>query len=242
MADDKPMWGFCREQVLDGRNELLESALTWWNSHVRTVGRFYAIIGMDWLAKYQAIIVFAEKIVCIPWGNETLIVHGDRSNQGKETHLNIILCTKTQKYLLKGCQVFLEHVTTKKAEDKSKEKQLKDVPIVWDFPNVFLEVLPGLPLTQQVEFQIDLIPGATPVARVPYRYAPSKMKELSEQLKELSNKGFIRPSSSPWGDLVLFVKKKDGSFQMCIDFQELNKLIVKNRYLLLRIDDLVDQL
>ncbi|GKF09144.1 hypothetical protein Tco_0043368 [Tanacetum coccineum] len=140
-------------------------ALTWWNSHVRTVGRFYAIIGMDWLAKYQAIIVFAEKIVCIPWGNETLIVHGDRSNQGKETHLNIILCTKTQKYLLKGCQVFLEHVTTKKAKDKSKEKRLKDVPIVWDFPDVFLEVLPGLPPTQRVEFQIDLIPGATPVAR-----------------------------------------------------------------------------
>ncbi|GKC09365.1 putative reverse transcriptase domain-containing protein [Tanacetum coccineum] len=86
------------------------------------LGSFDAIIGMDWLAKYQAIIVYAEKIVRIPWGNETLIVHGNGSNWGNETRLNIMSCTKTQKYLLKGCQVFWAHVTTKKAEDKSKEK------------------------------------------------------------------------------------------------------------------------
>ncbi|GJT75755.1 putative reverse transcriptase domain-containing protein [Tanacetum coccineum] len=96
--------------------------------------------------------------------------------------------------------------------------------------------------TRPVEFQIDLIPGAAPVARAPYRLAPSEMKELSEQLQELSDKGFIRPSSSPWGAPVLFVKKKDGSFRMCIDYRELNKLTVKNRYPLPRIDDLFDQL
>ncbi|GKF11748.1 putative reverse transcriptase domain-containing protein, partial [Tanacetum coccineum] len=90
--------------------------------------------------------------------------------------------------------------------------------------------------------RIDLVPGAAPVARAPYRLAPSKLKELSDQLKELSEKGFIRPSSSPWGAPVLFVKKKDGSFRMCIDYHELNKLTVKNRYPLLRIDDLFDQL
>ncbi|GJV77700.1 putative reverse transcriptase domain-containing protein [Tanacetum coccineum] len=128
------------------------------------------------------------------------------------------------------------------AEDKSKEKRLDDVPIVQDFPEVFPEDLPGIPPTRQVEFQIDLIPGAAPVARVPYRLAPSEMKELSDQLKELSDKGFIRPSSSPWGAPVLFVKKKDGSFRMCIDYRELNKLTVKNRYPLPRIDDLFDQL
>ncbi|GJV11699.1 putative reverse transcriptase domain-containing protein [Tanacetum coccineum] len=94
----------------------------------------------------------------------------------------------------------------------------------------------------QVEFQIDLIPGAAPVARAPYRLAPSEMKELSKQLQELSDKGFIRPSSSPWGAPVLFVKKKDGSFRMCIDYHELNKLTVKNRYPLPRINDLFDQL
>ncbi|GJU08711.1 putative reverse transcriptase domain-containing protein [Tanacetum coccineum] len=182
------------------------------------------------------------KIVRIPWGNETLIVHGDGSNRGNETRLNLISCTKTQKYLLKGCPIFLAHVTTKKAEDKSEEKRLEDVPIVRDFPDVFPEDLSGLPPARQVEFQIDLVPGAAPVARAPYRLAPSEMKELSEQLQELSDKGFIRPSSSPWGAPVLFVKKKDGSFRMCIDYRELNKLTVKNRYPLPRIDDLFDQL
>ncbi|GJT57190.1 putative reverse transcriptase domain-containing protein [Tanacetum coccineum] len=133
-------------------------------------------------------------------------------------------------------------ISAKKEEDKSEGKQIKDVPIVRDFPKVFPEDLPRLPPARPVEFQIDLIPGAAPVARAPYRLAPSEMKELSEQLQELSDKGFIRPSSSPWGAPVLFVKKKDGSFRMCIDYRELNKLTVKNRYPLPRIDDLFDQL
>ncbi|GJS34576.1 putative reverse transcriptase domain-containing protein [Tanacetum coccineum] len=112
----------------------------------------------------------------------------------------------------KGFPIFLAHVTTKEVEDKSEKKRLEDLPIVQDFPEVFPEDLSGLPLTRQVEFQIDLVPG------------------------------FIRPSSSPWGAPVLFVKKKDGSFRMCIDYRELNKLTVKNRYPLPRIDDLFDQL
>ncbi|GKA02612.1 putative reverse transcriptase domain-containing protein [Tanacetum coccineum] len=142
----------------------------------------------------------------------------------------------------KGCQLFLAQVTVKENKDKSNENRLEDVPTIWDFPEVFPEDLPGLPPIRQVEFQIDLVPGAAPVARAPYRLAPSKMEELSTQLQELSDKGFIRPSSSPWGAPVLFVKKKDGSFQMCIDYRELNKLTVKNRYPLPRIDDLFDQL
>ncbi|GJS52660.1 putative reverse transcriptase domain-containing protein [Tanacetum coccineum] len=206
------------------------------------LGSFDVIVGMDWLAKYHAVIDCAEKIVRIPWGNETLIVHGNGSNQGNGTRLNIISCTKTHKYLLKGHHVFLANITAKETEDRSGEKRLEDVPIVRDFPEVFPEELPGLPPTRQVEFQIDLMPGAAPVARAPYRLAPSEMKELSEQLQELSDKGFIRPSSSPWGAPVLFVKKKDGSFRMCIDYRELNKLTVKNRYPLPRIDDLFDQL
>ncbi|GJW06153.1 putative reverse transcriptase domain-containing protein [Tanacetum coccineum] len=107
---------------------------------------------------------------------------------------------------------------------------------------VFPEDLPGLPPTRQVEFQIDLVPGAAPVARALYRLAPSEMEELSTQLQELSDKGFIRPSSSPWGAPILFVKKKDGSFRMCINYRKLNKLTMKNRYPLPRIDDLFDQL
>nr|GFC09764.1 putative reverse transcriptase domain-containing protein [Tanacetum cinerariifolium]GFC09771.1 putative reverse transcriptase domain-containing protein [Tanacetum cinerariifolium] len=105
------------------------------------------------------------------------------------------------------------------AKNKSEGKPLEDVPIVRDFPKVFSEDLLGIPPARQVEFQIDLVPGAAPVARAPYRLAPSKMKELAEQLQELSDKGFIRLSSSLWGAPVLFVKKKDRSFGMCIDYR-----------------------
>nr|GEY33553.1 putative reverse transcriptase domain-containing protein [Tanacetum cinerariifolium] len=141
-----------------------------------------------------------------------------------------------------GCDVFLANVTTNEAKDKSEGKQLEDVPIVRDFPEVFPEDFSGIPPSRPIEFEIDLVPGVVPVARAPYRLAPSKMKELAEQLQELSDKGFIRPSSSPWGAPILFVKKKDRSFHMCIDYREQNKLTVKNRYPLPRIDDLFDQL
>nr|GEW23629.1 putative reverse transcriptase domain, ribonuclease H-like domain, aspartic peptidase domain protein [Tanacetum cinerariifolium] len=119
---------------------------------------------------------------------------------------------------------------------------IEDVPVIRDIPEVFPDDLPGLLLPRQVEFRIDLVPGAAPVVRVPSRLAPSEMKELAKQLQELSEKGFIRPRSSPWGAPMLFVKKKDGSFCMCIDYRELNKLTVKNRYPFPRIDDLFDQL
>nr|GEY56315.1 reverse transcriptase domain-containing protein [Tanacetum cinerariifolium] len=110
------------------------------------------------------------------------------------------------------------------------------------FGNEILTIhLLGIPPTRLVEFRIDLVLGAALVARAPYRLAPSEMKELADQLQELTDKGFIRPSSSPWGAPVLFVKKKDGSFRMCNDYRELNKLTVKNRYPLPRIDDLFDQ-
>ncbi|GKF84940.1 hypothetical protein Tco_0249838 [Tanacetum coccineum] len=165
---------------------------------------FGVIIGIDWLSKYHAVIVCDEKIGRVPFGNETLIIHGDGSNHGSKSRLNIISCTKTQKYMLKGCHVFLAQITEKKAEDKSEEKRLEDVPVVRDFLEVFPEDFLGVPPTQQVEFQIDLVPGA-PVARAPYRLAPSKMKELSDQLQEFPDKGFIRPSSSLSGASVLFV-------------------------------------
>nr|GEX03845.1 putative reverse transcriptase domain-containing protein [Tanacetum cinerariifolium] len=153
------------------------------------------------------------------------------------TRLRLISCIKTERYISKGCQVFIAKVM----EKKSDEKRLENIPVVREFPDVFPEELPGLPPVRQVEFQIDLPPGTTPVARAPYRLAPSEMQELSNQLQELADRGFIRPSTSPWGAPVLFVKK-DGSFRMCIDYRELNKLTVKNRFPLPRIDDLFDQL
>nr|GEY02517.1 putative reverse transcriptase domain-containing protein [Tanacetum cinerariifolium] len=206
------------------------------------LGSFNVIIGMELLTKYHVVIICDEKLVLVPFGNECLYFLGEGSNNGHESRLNIISCTKTKKYLLKGCHIFLAHITPKKAKDVSKEKRLEDAPIVRDFPKVFPEDLPGIPPTRQVEFQIDLIPGDVPVARAPYQLALSEMKELSKQLQELSDKGVIRPSCSPWGAPVLFIKKKDGAFLMCIDYQELNKLTVKNRYPLPRINDLFDQL
>ncbi|GJU78932.1 putative reverse transcriptase domain-containing protein [Tanacetum coccineum] len=169
------------------------------------LGSFDIIIGMDWLSRYDAAILCGEKKVRIPLEGKTLVIEGDRNN----SRLKIVSCIKARKYIEKGCELFLAQVTGQ----ESKEKRLEDVPVIRDFPEVFPEELPGLPPPRQVEFRIDLIPGAAPVARAPYRLAPSEMKELSKQLQELSEKGFIRPSSSPWGAPVLFVKKKDGSFR-----------------------------
>ncbi|GJV10442.1 putative reverse transcriptase domain-containing protein [Tanacetum coccineum] len=186
---------------------------------------------------------FNIDLMPVELGSFDVIIGMDCSN-GRESRLTVISCSKAQEYMAKGCQVFLAQISAKKEEDKSEGKQIKDVPIVQDFSEVFPEDLPGLPPARPVEFQIDLILGAAPVARASVidDWLHQKMKELSEQLQELSDKGFIRPSSSPWGAPVLFVKKKDGSFRMCIDYRELNKLTVKNRYPLLRIDDLFDQL
>ncbi|GKF45751.1 putative reverse transcriptase domain-containing protein, partial [Tanacetum coccineum] len=125
---------------------------------------------------------------------------------------------------------------------KTEEPKLKDIVIVRNFPEVFPDDLSGLPPSREFEFRIDLIPRAKPVVKSPYRLAPSELEELSSQLRELQDNGFIQPSSSPWGSLVLFVKKKDGSFRMCIDYRELNKLTIKNRYPIPKIDDMFDQL
>ncbi|GJR80981.1 putative reverse transcriptase domain-containing protein [Tanacetum coccineum] len=195
---------------------------------------FDVVIGMDWLSKYHARIICDEKVVHIPIDSETLIIQGDRS----KTRISLISCIKTERYLSYGCQVFIAQVMEKKSDDK----RLEDIPVVREFLEIFPEDLPGLPPVHQVEFQIELITGATPAARAPYRLAPSEMQEPLNQLQELADRGFIRPSTSPWGAPVLFVKNKDGSFRMCIDYRELNKLTVKNSYPLPRIDDLFDQL
>ncbi|GKB47111.1 putative reverse transcriptase domain-containing protein [Tanacetum coccineum] len=171
------------------------------------LGSFDVVIGMDWLSKYHAKILCDEKVVHIPINGETLIIRGDRS----KTRLNLISCIKTERYISRGCQAFMIQVM----EKKSDEKKLEDIPVVKEFLDVFPEDLPGLPPVCQVEFQIDLIPGASPVAQTPYRLAPSEIQELSNQLQELTDRGFIQPSTSPWGAPVLFVKKKDGSFRMC---------------------------
>ncbi|KAJ0833047.1 putative nucleotidyltransferase, Ribonuclease H [Helianthus annuus] len=200
-----------------------------------TLGSFDVVIGMDWLSKHRAEILCQEKAVRIPRrSGKPLIVQGSKSGEIS----GVISFLKAQKCLRKGHTAILALVTN----TQEKEKRIEDFPVVRDYPEVFPEELPGLPPHRQVEFQIELAPGAAPIARAPYRLAPAELKELSTQLQELLDKGFIRPSSSPWGAPVLFVKKKDGTFRMCIDYRELNKVTIKNRYPLPRIDDLFDQL
>nr|GFD12330.1 reverse transcriptase domain-containing protein [Tanacetum cinerariifolium] len=136
------------------------------------LGSFDAIIGMDWLRRHHAVIVCDEKLVRVPFGNETLVFRRAESYIGRESRLTVISCSKVQEYRAKGCHVFLAQISVTKEDDKPERKQVKDD-------------LPGLPPARPVEFHIDLILRAAPVARAPYRLAPSEMKELSEQLQEL---------------------------------------------------------
>ncbi|GJV98876.1 putative reverse transcriptase domain-containing protein [Tanacetum coccineum] len=178
-------------------------------------GSFDVIIGMDWLSNHKAEIICHEKVERIPLPDgKVLRVLGEKPEEKMRQ--------------LKSA--------------KAKEKEQEEIVIVRDFLEVFPDDLSGVPPVQEIELQIELIPGAMPVAKSPYRLAPSELEELSGQLKEFQDKGFIRPSSLPYGAPVLFIKKKDGSFRMCIDYRELNKLTVKNRYSLPRIDDLFDHL
>ncbi|KAJ9556411.1 hypothetical protein OSB04_011025 [Centaurea solstitialis] len=193
------------------------------------------VLGWDWMIRNKVKIDCEQKMVRIklPDGR-TAVVYGTKRNRST----SLISVIKANRCIRKGCIWFMAYVV-----DSEKNKlEVKDVEVVRDYPEVFPEDLVSLPPDREIEFRIDLVPGATPIAKAPYRLAPSELKEMLAQLQELLDKGFIRPSTSPWGALVLFVKKKDGTMRMCIDYRELNKVTVKNKYPLPRIDDLFDQL
>ncbi|GKA32333.1 putative nucleotidyltransferase, ribonuclease H [Tanacetum coccineum] len=196
---------------------------------------FDIILGMDWLAAHRATIdCHSCRVIFGDIHAPEFIYHG--SLPGKP--MKIISALKARTLLSHGCEGFLAtiHDTT------SDVSSIHDQPIVSEFQDVFPEELPGIPPIRDVEFNIELIPGAEPISKAPYRMAPIELKELKDQLQELLERGFIRPSVSPWGAPVLFVKKKDGSMRLCIDYRELNKITIRNRYPLPRIDDLFDQL
>jgi hypothetical protein len=176
------------------------------------------ILGMDRLSKHKVLIDCAKKSVKLT----TL--------EGKEMEF-----------------VIEPIVTAKGVANHAKVNQLdasrgSKVPVVNEFPNVFPEEFPGMPLDRDIEFVIELKPCTTPIYKTPYRMATPELAGLKEQIIELLDKGFIRPTSSPWGAPVIFVPKKDGTQRLCVDYRSLNEVIVKNKYPLCRIDDLFDPL
>jgi hypothetical protein len=196
---------------------------------------FDVILGMDWLSIFHASIdCFGKKVVFRIPGQAEFVFEGDRVVRPPP----LVSAMQAKQLLRKGCKGFLAYVL------KSEGTTLKteDISVVKEFPDVFSEDLHGLPPEREVEFTIDLVLGTGPISKAPYRMAPAELKELKEQLQDLLDKGFIRPSASPWGAPVLFVKKKDGSMRLCIDYRELNKVTTRNKYPLPRIDDLFDQL
>ena len=145
---------------------------------------------------------------------------------------------KASRLIRKGSQAFLCSVVNTHVS----LPPLEDIHVVREFSDVFPNELPGSLVDQEIEFYIDLNPGTRPISKAPYRMSPLELKELKIQLQDLLEKGFIRPSVLPWGAPVLFVRKKDGTMRLCIDYRELNKVTIKNKYPLPRVDDLFDQL
>nr|GEX04185.1 putative reverse transcriptase domain-containing protein [Tanacetum cinerariifolium] len=190
--------------------------------------------------------------------NQVVAINGGHGNQGNQTRGRAFILGAEKAHqdpnimtvripLLDGkmLRVLGEKLKEKMRQlmtARTKEQKQEEIVLVRDFLKVFPNDLSGLPPVCEIKLRIELIPRAMPVAKSSYRLTPFELEELSSQLIELQDKGFNRPSLSPWGAPVLFVKKKDGSFRMCIDYRELNKLTIKNRYPLPRIDDLFDQL
>ena len=196
---------------------------------------FDAIMGMDWLAACYATVDCRAKAAIFHFPGEPVLewVGNTPTPRGR-----FISYLKARKMIAKGCIYHIVRVRDADAEIPT----LQSIPIVKEYADVFPDELPGIPPEREIDFSIDLLPGTQPISVPPYRMAPAELKELKEQLKDLLEKGYIRPSTSPWGAPVLFVRKKDGSLRMCIDYRQLNKVTIKNKYPLPRIDDLFDQL
>ncbi|KAH0669578.1 hypothetical protein KY285_023739 [Solanum tuberosum] len=196
---------------------------------------FDVILGMDWLHAYYASIDCRTRKVKFRFPNEPVLEWESRDVVVKG---KFISCIKAHRLISKWCLYHIVRVN----DVESKVPPIESIPVVNEFLDVFREDLPCVPPEREIDLGIDLLPDTQPISIPPYRMAPAELKELKEQLKDLLEKGFIRPSHSPLGAPVLFVKKKDGSLRMCIDYRQLNRVTVKNRYPLPRIDDLFDQL
>ena len=196
---------------------------------------FDVVLGMDWLSRHRATLdCYKKEVKLHRLGKLEVKFRGLR----RELSSCMISAMTAQKMLCKGCKGYLSYVV----ETGKEGTILDEIPIVREFPDVFPDDMVGLPPEREVEFTIDLIPGTEPISIPPYRMAPVELRELKAQLEELLSKGFIRSSISPWRAPVLFVKKKDESLWLCIDYRQLNRVTIRNQYPLPRIDELFDQL
>jgi hypothetical protein len=204
--------------------------------NVLPLGSYDLLIGMDWLAAHKAKLdCYHKTLECVSKEGKRITLQGIR----KPVSVRQISALQMRKYCRKGCPLYAIQVL--KTIEGAKPSP-DDHPILREYRDVFPEEVPGLPPRRDIDFSIELAPGAVPVSRTPYRMSTPELVELKLQLKEMMDKGYIRPSVSPWGAPVLFVKKKDGTLRLCIDYRQLNKVTIKNKYPLPRIDDLFDQL
>jgi hypothetical protein len=201
---------------------------------VTALGAYDLIIGMDWLAAHRALVdCFAKRVLCVDDEGRPVEIQGVQ----RKVSLRFISTMKVKRCLRQGCRLYVVE-----AVNERKGPSLDQYPVLSEFQDVFPNELPGLPPERELDFTIELKPGAEPISKTPYRMTAPELCELQMQLKELLDLGLIRPSVSPWGVPVIFVKKKDGSLRLCIDYRDLNRATVKNRYPMPRIDDLFDQM
>ncbi|KAL2243419.1 UNVERIFIED_CONTAM: Transposon Tf2-12 polyprotein [Sesamum indicum] len=178
---------------------------------------FDVILGMDWLAQHKAIVDCYKKKVMIECSGESKVIFvGIRH----VVPFCVISATETRRLMLEGCEAYLAHVV----DTKKVNPTLEEIPIVKDFSKVFPDDLLGLPPHREVDFFIETLPGVASISIAPYRMAPMELQELRKQIEKLLGKRFIKPSTSPWGALVLFVKKKDWGMRLCVDYRQLNRL------------------
>ncbi|XP_070013716.1 uncharacterized protein [Nicotiana sylvestris] len=191
---------------------------------------FEVILGMYWLFPYHTVLDCHAKTISLamPW-----LPRLEWKGSTVDTSSRVISFLKARHMVEKGCLAYISYVWDTTAESP----MIDSVLVVQEFADVFPSDLPGMPSDRDIDFYIDLAPGTQPVSIPPYRMAP---KELKEQLEELLAKGLVRPNVSPWGATILFVKKKDGTMRMCIDYRQLNKVTIKNKYPFSRIDDLFE--
>ena len=198
---------------------------------VMDMTEFDVILGMDWLTTHRVVIdCERRKVTTFTQDGIRVTFQGDKHNALPQAV-----------YDSRWHGQFMGWLASLTLEDEVRQDL--DLPrVVCEYEDVFLDELPGLPSSRDVDFCIELHPGTSPISMAPHRMAPVELQELKVQIQELLAKRFIRPSTSPWGAPVLFAKKKDKTLRLCIDYMQLNRATIKNRYPLPRIDDLSDQL